>query len=150
MIDKEEKLLTPKDKMMRRSIQMDNSSLAWSLQPEMREAPQFEINTNPKQRNASVYVEIRRTQEFDTSIFRRSLESSNQNPLMNRRASKIIKVEKDVKQLQEEIIFDHRLKEQYMMKENIQAVEAQKFQKKWLSKIKNVALLFYYLLIPFV
>jgi hypothetical protein len=68
---------------------------------------------------------------------------------MNRKASKIIKIEKDVKQLQDEIIFDHRLKEQYMMKENTQAVEAQKFQKKWLSKIKNVALLFYYLIIPF-
>lgn len=69
---------------------------------------------------------------------------------MNTQASKTLKIDKDVKQLQEEINFDHRLKEQYMMKADTKAVEAQKFQKKWLSKIKNVALVFYYLIIPFV
>lgn len=52
--------------------------------------------------------------------------------------------------MEDEIRFDRRLKEQYMTKDNLEAKEAQMFQKNWLSKFKNIALLFYYIVIPFV
>lgn len=36
-----------------------------------------------------------------------------------------------------------------MMKQSPEAIAAAKFQKKWLSKIKNIAIAVYYLVIPF-
>ena len=56
----------------------------------------------------------------------------------------------NVKDLQEELRFDHRLKEQYNTIDDDKAKKAQNFQKKWLSKPKNIALLFYYFVIPFI
>jgi hypothetical protein len=44
--------------------------------------------------------------------------SSSLSPLKNR-AAKINAADKIVTDLQEEILFDHRLKERYMMKENV-------------------------------
>lgn len=52
--------------------------------------------------------------------------------------------------LEDEIRFDHQLKEKYHMREDETAIKARTFQKKVLSKIKNVALVIFYILIPFV
>jgi hypothetical protein len=38
MIDNKEKLLSPKDKMMRRSVKIENN-LTWNLHPDVKEAP---------------------------------------------------------------------------------------------------------------
>lgn len=58
-------------------------------------------------------------------------------------------LEEKLADLEAEIRFDHRLKENYMMKENDEAKEAAVFQKKYLSKIKNIAIFVYYIVIPF-
>lgn len=59
-------------------------------------------------------------------------------------------LEKNLADLEGEIRFDHRLKENYNMKETDEAKEAAKTQRKWLSPLKNVAIFIYYMVVPFI
>lgn len=58
-------------------------------------------------------------------------------------------METNLPEIGDEILFDHQLKEKYMTKDDVEAREAQMFQKNWLSKFKNIALLLYFIFIPF-
>ena len=57
--------------------------------------------------------------------------------------------QKDAASLTKEIRFDNKLKEKIQMKTDERAQELYKVQKKWLSKIKIVAVIIYFLIIPF-
>lgn len=79
--------------------------------------------------------------------------SSEANAISKEEAQKrrnTVMMDQNLAAMEDEIRFDRRLKERYMTKDNLEAREAQKFQKDWLSKLKNIALLFYYIVIPFV
>ena len=55
----------------------------------------------------------------------------------------------NIREMQTQLMFDRMLKERVMLKQDETARARYIFQKKYLSKIKVVALFFYYVIIPF-
>jgi hypothetical protein len=55
----------------------------------------------------------------------------------------------NVGQLQENLVFDHKLREKAQIRHTTAAMTRFQFQKKWLSKMKNLALTIYFLIVPF-
>ncbi len=55
----------------------------------------------------------------------------------------------NIAQMQENLLFDHKLREKASVKEGGDAFKRYKFQKRWLSKVKLVALIVYYFVVPF-
>ena len=56
--------------------------------------------------------------------------------------------EKNVDIQNREIAFDKRLREKANVKENKKAQTRHRFQKKWMSLVKNIVMIFYFLIIP--
>ena len=51
--------------------------------------------------------------------------------------------------MQENLLFDHRLREKASVMEGVDALKRYQFQKRWLSKVKIVAVIIYYFVVPF-
>jgi len=124
------------EKLRKSEIRHSHSGLNRGL---FRESIQEGVQHNYITRNSSMDIQI------NSAAARRKSEAKTLA-----QSRKTVLLEQNLAELEDEIGFDRRLKEQYMMKEDKDAHEAKNFQKNWLSKFKNVALFFYYIVIPFI
>lgn len=51
--------------------------------------------------------------------------------------------------MQAELMFDHKLAEKMKINDNEEARQRFLWQKKWLSKVKMLAIIMYYFIVPF-
>ena len=109
------------------------------------------VVTSRKQRSASSVS--RETMKRKPSIFDRSDLSGESDENLSQKSYKrnldpVLEIPKNVREMHAEMLFDRKLREKATLMDDKGAVRRYKLQKKWLSGLKAVTIVLYYLIDP--
>ena len=96
---------------------------------------------------ASIHTLQRKPSIFDRSdITQSKSDQSKKNP--QKTYEPLLEIPKNVREMHAEMLFDRKLREKATLIDDEKAAKNYKLQKKWLSGLKAVTIVLYYLLDP--